>query len=145
MVAVLVTAALWALYFGRDERGAQTLVAGAAEDRHHLVRDAYTYLHLPIVAGLVVVAVGKELVIAHPDEELPSEELLALAAGPILFLLGSAAAVLRVLRRVPRSPVAAAAAVAAVVLLGASLPALATWSLALAILASVVLVELRGS
>jgi low temperature requirement protein LtrA len=144
VVAVLVTAALWALYFGRDERRAQTLVAEAAEDRHHLIRDAYTYLHLPIVAGLVVVAVGNELVIAHPDEELPSEELLALAAGPILFLLGSAAAVLRVLRKVPRSRVAAAGAVAGAVLLGASLPALATWSLALAILASVVLIELRG-
>jgi low temperature requirement protein LtrA len=129
---------------GRDERRAQRLFA-EAENRHHLVRDAFTYLHLPIVAGLVVVAVANELVIAHPDEELAGRELLALAAGPILFLLGSAAAVLRVLRTLPRRRVAAAAAVAGVALLGAALPALATWSLALAVLALVVLVEARES
>jgi low temperature requirement protein LtrA len=144
VVAVLVTATLWALYFGRDERRAQRLFA-EAENRHHLVRDAFTYLHLPIVAGIVVVAVANELVIAHPDEELAGRELLALAAGPILFLLGSAAAVLRVLRTLPRRRVAAAAAVAGVALLGAALPALATWSLALAVLALVVLVEARES
>jgi low temperature requirement protein LtrA len=95
VVAVLVTAALWALYFGRDEQRAQ--------------------------------------------------RLLAEAAGPILFLLGSAASMLRVLRTIPRYRIAAAGAIAAVALLGATLPGLATWSLALAILASVVLVELRGS
>jgi len=143
VVAVLVTATLWALYFGRDERRAQKLFA-EAEGRHHLVRDAFTYLHLPIVAGLVVVAVANELVIAHPDEQLPGEELLALAAGPILFLLGSAAAVLRVLRTLPRRRLAAAGAVAGVALLGAALPALATWSLALVVLASVVLLEARA-
>jgi low temperature requirement protein LtrA len=143
VVAVLVTATLWALYFGRDERRAQKLFA-EAEGRHHLVRDAFTYLHLPIVAGIVVVAVANELVIAHPDAELASEELLALAAGPILFLLGSAAAVLRVLRTLLRRRVMAAGAVAGVALLGAALPALATWSLALLVLASVVLMDLRG-
>jgi hypothetical protein len=52
---------------------------------------------------------------------------------------------LRVLRTIPRYRIAAAGAIAAVALLGATLPGLATWSLALAILASVVLVELRGS
>jgi low temperature requirement protein LtrA len=141
VVAVLVTAALWALYFGGDERRAQRLFAGA-EDRHHLVRDAYSYLHLPIVAGLVVVAVANELVIAHPDEQLPSEELLALAAGPILFLLGSAAAVLRVLGTLPRRRLAAAGAVAGVALLGTALPALATWSLALVVLACLLRIDL---
>ncbi|MGH2970403.1 MAG: hypothetical protein ACRDK0_15275, partial [Solirubrobacteraceae bacterium] len=50
------------------KRLAQKLFA-EAEDRHHLVRDAFTYLHLPIVAGLVVVAVANELVIARPDEQ----------------------------------------------------------------------------
>ena len=144
VVAVLVTATLWALYFGRDERLAQRLFAGA-EDRHHLVRDAYTYLHLPIVAGAVVVAVANELVIAHPGDELPAAELLALAAGPVLFLLGSAAAVRRVLGTAPRGRVAAAAAVAAVALLGAVLPGLATWSLALAVLAAAALIELRSA
>jgi low temperature requirement protein LtrA len=143
VVAVLVTAALWALYFGRDERRAETLFA-EADDRHHLVRDAFTYLHLPIVAGLVVVAVANELVIAHPDEELPSEELLALAAGPILFLLGSAAAVLRVLGTLPGRRIAAALPIAGVAVLGTALPALATWSLALVVLACVVVMELRS-
>jgi low temperature requirement protein LtrA len=143
VVAVLVTATLWALYFGRDERRAQKLSA-EAEGRQHLVRDDFTYLHLPIVAGLVVAAVANELVIAHPDEQLPGEELLALAAGPILFLLGSAVGGAACCERSRVARVAATGAVAGVALLGAALPALATWSLALVVLASAVLMEVPG-
>ena len=51
---------------GADRRGA----AAAADDAGRLARDAFTYIHIPIVAGIIVAAVGDELVIAHPGEEL---------------------------------------------------------------------------
>jgi low temperature requirement protein LtrA len=85
--AFLSTAALWWLYFGQ--------VAGSAVRRievddvpGQLGRDAYTYLHIPIVAGILLAAVGDELVIAHPHEELGMAEALTVLGGPALYLLG---------------------------------------------------------
>ena len=54
------------------------MLAQAEADRTLVARDVFTYLHVVLVAGIVVAAVGDELVIAHPDEQLPAEELLAL-------------------------------------------------------------------
>ena len=52
-----------------------------------MARDAYTYLHVVIVAGVIVAAVGDELVIAHPTEALPAAEVAAVVAGPAIYLL----------------------------------------------------------
>ena len=53
-----------------------------------LARDAYTYLHLPIVAGVIMVAVGDDLLLAHPGEALRTDGIVMLAGGPALFLVG---------------------------------------------------------
>ena len=50
---------------------------------------AYTYLHLPIVAGIIVVAVGDELVLAHPEGTSDMQTVLTVLGGPMLFLLGT--------------------------------------------------------
>ena len=52
-----------------------------------LARDAYTYLHVVIVAGILLTAVGDEIVIAHPTDELKDAELAAVVSGPALYLL----------------------------------------------------------
>ena len=51
-------------------QGLERIRAATAEERGQIGRDIYTYLHLPIVAGIVLVAVGDELVIAHPTDAL---------------------------------------------------------------------------
>ncbi len=65
-VCFLGSAALWWLYFDRIAGYAQERLANAGDEVGQLGRDAYTYLHVPIVAGIVLAAVGDELVIAHP-------------------------------------------------------------------------------
>jgi len=87
--AFLGTAALWWLYFTSIARLAEQALAEAA-DRTLLARDAYTYGHVLIIAGIVLAAVGDELVIAHPTEELPTAELIAVVVGPIIYLLAQA-------------------------------------------------------
>ena len=67
--AFLATAALWWLYFSLVATITQRRLA-LAENRTVLARDAFTYLHVLIVAGILLSAVGDELVIAHPTEEL---------------------------------------------------------------------------
>ena len=52
-------------------------------------RDAYTYLHVVIVAGVIVAAVGDELVIAHPTDVLPDAEVAAIMAGPAIYLFAT--------------------------------------------------------
>ena len=52
-----------------------------------MARDAYTYLHVVLVAGIIVSAVGDELVIAHPSEPLADAEVAAVVAGPAIYLL----------------------------------------------------------
>ena len=85
-LAFLITAALWWLYFNLVAAIAERRLAEAA-NRTVLARDAYTYLHVVIVAGILLTAVGDELVIAHPTDELPDAELLAVVSGPALYLL----------------------------------------------------------
>jgi len=69
LLAFLSSTALWWLYFGQVAGAVLERIRGAtAEERGQIGRDIYTYLHLPIVAGIVLVAVGDELVIAHPTD-----------------------------------------------------------------------------
>jgi low temperature requirement protein LtrA len=80
--------AMWWLYF---DIGAEsgTKVIEESKDPGRLARLAYTYMHLPIVAGIIVAAVGDELVLAHPDGALDTKTEIALFAGPALYLIGN--------------------------------------------------------
>ena len=62
--------------------------AATEEERGQIGRDIYTYLHLPIIAGIVLVAVGDEFVIAHPTDDLHGTDALVALGGPALFLGG---------------------------------------------------------
>jgi low temperature requirement protein LtrA len=118
VVAALVcafgsTVALWWLYFGRIATASAR--AEAVDDTPGQTgRDAYTYLHLPIVAGVLLSAVGDELVLAHPTDELGTAGALVTLGGPALYLVGLAAFG----RRIGRRP-SAAGLVAAALLLAA--------------------------
>jgi low temperature requirement protein LtrA len=52
-------------------------------------RNNYTYVHIPIVAGIIVGAVGDELVLSHPYHGSPAA-LAAIVGGPLVFLCGTA-------------------------------------------------------
>jgi low temperature requirement protein LtrA len=83
--AFLGASALWWLYFNFIAAAAIERLA-AAENSTVVARDAYTYLHAVIIAGIIVTAVGDELVIAHPTEQPSDAELIAIVAGPALYL-----------------------------------------------------------
>ena len=86
-LAFLITAAFWWLYFSYVATIAQRRLE-LASDRTTLARNGYTYLHAVIVAGIIVSAVGDELVIQYPTEVLPTAELVAVVAGPVIYLVG---------------------------------------------------------
>ena len=108
-VAFLSSAALWWLYFDYVARIAQIRL-DRSDDRGRLARDAYTYLHIPMIAGIIVTAVGDELVIAHPSERLSGAELAAVVGGPALYLLGHVGFRLRMAGSISRKRLGAAVA-----------------------------------
>jgi low temperature requirement protein LtrA len=81
--------ALWWIYFDRFAEAA-TEVIGSIQDPGRLGRSAYTYFQLPIIAGVIVAAVGDDLVIAHPGGPPAVPTTVTVLAGPALFMTGHA-------------------------------------------------------
>jgi low temperature requirement protein LtrA len=139
-LAFLSTAALWWLYFNLVAAIAERRLA-QAEHRTVLARDAYTYLHVAIVAGILLSAVGDELVIAHPTDELPSAELTAVVCGPALYLLAHVALRLRMTHAISTRRLAGAVACLAIGGIGTFAPALAVSAMLLAVLVAVIVAD----
>jgi len=140
-LAFLVTAALWWLYFDYVARIAERRLELAGPGRTRLARDGYTYLHVVLVAGVLLSAVGDELVIAHPTEELPAREVAAVVAGPALYLLGHVLFRLRMAGSVSWKRTAGVLACLAVGLLGGVAPGIVLEALLLLVLVAVLAAE----
>ncbi|MEJ8637345.1 MULTISPECIES: low temperature requirement protein A [Streptomyces] len=101
---LLVVAGLWRLYFRQVAEAAEhRLAALTGDDRTRFARDAYTFLHLPLVAGVVVSALGMKKVLhqiadtGHYDLSEPLHGIVAwaLPGGAGVFLLASGVILLR--------------------------------------------------
>lgn len=136
-LSFIETAVLWWLYFntvaGMIER--RLAVAG---NQIRLARDAFTYLHVVIVAGVIVSAVGQEVVIAHPAAELSGGRLIVVVAGPALYLLAHCILRLRMTGTVSAKRVAGAVGCVAVALIAGVIPALLAEALVVIVLLAII-------
>ena len=82
------TLALWWIYFHKGAEAGSERISRSSEPGR-LARLAYTYLHLPIVAGIILSAVADELVLKHPGGHSDSKTVLSAIGGPLLFLVGT--------------------------------------------------------
>ncbi|MCP5425872.1 MAG: low temperature requirement protein A [Gammaproteobacteria bacterium] len=87
-VAFASSIALWWIYFNIGAEHASIRIS-ESDDPGRIARLAYTYLHIPIVAGLILVAVSDELILAHPGGHTEPLVAIAIVGGPLLFLLGN--------------------------------------------------------
>jgi low temperature requirement protein LtrA len=85
VLGVLISASLWWTYFGLTAGAELRMQRTPAVDRPRLARDAYSYLHLPLVAGIIFFAVGTRVSVEHIDEPLAPLAALALTGGVALF------------------------------------------------------------
>jgi low temperature requirement protein LtrA len=136
-LAFLGTAAMWWLYFDFVAGIAQRRLE-LARNRTLLARDAYTYLHVVMVAGIILWAVGDELVIAHPTDVLPGKEITVVVAGPALYLVGLALFRLRMAGSLAWKRLAGAVACVAVGAVGAVASALVVEALSVTVLVLVI-------
>jgi len=93
LVGFLITASLWWAFFGRlSAEAARALEHADHAARPSLARDGYTFGHFPLVAGVVLVAIGSTLllddVVADPGEPASRLAVAALGAGIVLYLVG---------------------------------------------------------
>jgi low temperature requirement protein LtrA len=139
-LGLVTTIGLWWVYFDR--------VAAVAEEHLHAgddvvldAADSYSYLHLPIVAGVILFAVGMKVTIADVGATLSDAGRLALCGGIALYLVGNAAFRLRLVRMLGWAPFAGAAAVLVLFAVGGGLTGLWVTALAAVIVGAVCAAE----
>jgi low temperature requirement protein LtrA len=80
--------AMWWLYFHKGAEAGTELISNSREPGR-LARLAYTYLHLPIVAGIILSAVADDVVLLHPSGHADVRAVVSSVGGPMLFLIGT--------------------------------------------------------
>jgi low temperature requirement protein LtrA len=80
--------AMWWIYFHKGAEAGSEQISRSSESGR-LARLAYTYLHMPIVAGIIVAAVADELVLKHPGGHSDLKTVISAIGGPLLFLFGT--------------------------------------------------------
>jgi low temperature requirement protein LtrA len=123
-VGFLGEIAMWWIYFATTAEAADEAFLHH-RDAGRVARAAYTYAHIPIVAGIILTAVADELVLAHPTGHVATATLAAALGGPALFLGGSAVFYRLACGAVPLSHLAGLALLAAGVPLAPQLSPLA--------------------
>jgi low temperature requirement protein LtrA len=88
VVSFAGSVAMWAVYFNIGAERSSRQIA-ASDDPGRLARSGYTYIHIPIVAGIIVAAVGDELVLHHPGGHVDAKTAAVVIGGPALYLIGN--------------------------------------------------------
>jgi low temperature requirement protein LtrA len=137
-LSILIAVGLYAAYFTRlPARLEQALEHAQGTARAKLAQDVYSYFHFPVIAGIIVTALGIETAMEHlGGGHLGATGGWALGGGVALFLAGAVASQVRAGGTWPVPRVAAIVALAGVSPLLAAAPALA----AIAIVAAAILV-----
>ena len=127
VLGIALAAGLWWAYFDLVMLVAgQRLSAAKGEERARLARDAYSYLHLPMVAGIVLVALGIKKILEDVGDPLGTIPAVALCGGVALYLLGHNAFRLRDIGSVSVPRLVVTVLCCALIPVAASVPSLVT-------------------
>jgi len=141
-LGIVVVSALWWLYFDVAAIFARRrLMQAQGLELHRLALHAYSYLHLPMVAGIVLFALGLKTTVGQAGEALDTVPAVALCGGAALYLLAHIAFLFRTTGRVFRRRTVGAAGLLALVPAAVAIPALAALALVSAVCSLVVTYE----
>ena len=143
ILGMVVAAALWWLYFDVVALVAERRLSTAAvgREQNELARDSYSYLHFPMVAGIVLLALGLKKTIADVDEPLKLVPAAALLGGTSIYLLAHVAFRLRNLHTLNKQRLVCAIVLVALVPLAREISALATLGVAAVLLSALIAYE----
>jgi low temperature requirement protein LtrA len=141
-LGVVVVSALWWLYFDVAAIFARRrLLEATGIELHRLALHAYSYLHLPMIAGVVLFALGLKTTVGGVGETLDTVPAVALCGGAALYLLGLVAFLFRMTGRVFRRRTVGAAVLLALTPVALAIPALAALTLVGAVCSLIVAYE----
>ena len=142
-LGMVVAAALWWLYFDVVALVAERRLSSATPGREQnsMARDSYSYLHFPLVAGIVLVALGMKKTLGDVDHHLKLVPAAALLGGTAAYLLAHVAFRLRNVHTLNRQRLACAVLVVALVPAAVRLPSLATLAILAAVLGGLIVFE----
>jgi low temperature requirement protein LtrA len=106
-----------------------------------MARDSYSYLHLPMVAGIILFAVGVKKTMGHVGDPLETVPAVALCGGVALYLLAHVLFRLRNMHSLSRRRLVVSVVLVAIIPAAVELPALATLALVAALCAGLIAYE----
>jgi low temperature requirement protein LtrA len=143
VLGIALVCELWWVYFDVVMiANARRLVrASPGRHRNELARDVYSYLHFPLVAGIILAAFGLHETLAHVEDPLKAVPAFALLGGVGIYLLGHVAVRLRGARTLSRRRLLVAVVMFALIPLALEIPSLATLAIAVAVLCALIVYE----
>jgi low temperature requirement protein LtrA len=146
VLGVALAAGLWWAYFDLVMLAAERRLSRAkGEERARLARDSYSYLHLPMVAGIIFVALGVKQTLAHVGDPLGIIPAAALCGGVALYLLGHNAFRLRDVGSVSVPRLVVTVLCCALVFLAVTVPSLVTLAMLAVLLCTLAAFETMRS
>jgi low temperature requirement protein LtrA len=143
VLGIAGAAALWWLYFDVVAIVATRRLAKAKPglEQNSIGRDSYGYLHFPMIAGIVLGAMGLKKTIGDVDDPLKLVPAVALFGGAAIYLLAHVAFRLRNVHTLNRQRLAAAVLLCALIPLGEEIPSLASLAILVGVLAALIAYE----
>jgi low temperature requirement protein LtrA len=138
-----LAAGLWWLYFDIVALVAERRLTQATPGReqNEIARDSFSYLHFPMVAGIVLVALGLKKTLEHVEDPLKIEVAVAMLGGTAIYLLAHVAFRWRNVGRFSTQRLVAALVMLALIPLATEIASLATLAIVLAVLSVLIAYE----
>ena len=143
VLGIVLVSELWWIYFDLVAIANVRRLVAAPEGRvrNELARDVYSYLHFPLVAGIVIAAFGLHETLAHVGDPLATVPAFALLGGVAIYLLGHVAVRLRGAHTLSRRRLLVAVVLLALIPLAVEIASLGTLAIATAILCALIAYE----
>ncbi len=146
VLGVFLAAALWWTYFDVVALVSAKRLAKAEAGRvqNELARDSYSYIHLLMVAGIVLMAFGMKVTIGHHDEHLHDVPAFALLGGLAIYMIGLVAFRYRHIHTLNRHRLGLAIVLLFLIPVATAVPALASLAVLVVLVWSMIVYEHRG-
>jgi low temperature requirement protein LtrA len=143
VLGMVIAAMLWWMYFDIVALVSERRLVEAPEGRvrNEMARDSFSYLHFPMVAGIILLALGLKKTLEHVDEPLKLVPAFAMLGGVSLYSLAHVAFRWRNVHTLNTRRLGLAVLLVALVPLAVEIPALATVALLAALLVALVGIE----
>jgi low temperature requirement protein LtrA len=143
VLGIAVAGALWWLYFDIVALVAERRLTNAkvGREQNEIARDSFSYLHFPMVAGIVLLALGMKKTLEHVEDPLKTVPAVATLGGTAVYLLAHVAFRWRNVHRFSSARLLTAVLLVALIPLATEVDAIVTIALVAVVLAALIVYE----